>query len=248
MVRPRLVLGVDLLAPARAGVPDDDGRLRAVLGEDLHEHRGEAEDRVRRKAGRGRDRLGQREERPVDERVAVDEEELVGAVGHRLGTLRIPSPCFRRRRYLPRRRNIDARKRDMSLTYTCNFCGETIDRERPVRDLNGNGERSARLLADRVRRPLPRRPRGRLLEPDPRGDSPARRAAAGRDPDGDATRRSRRGGASTGRWTRRRDRRRARLSPQRPSGPGRCPGPYARVMRVTVTAPRGASAAISSQR
>jgi hypothetical protein len=87
-VRPRgalrLVVRGDLLAPGEPGVPHHDGRHRAVVREDLHEHRGEAEDRVGRLAlGRG-DRLRQGEERPVGERVAVDQEELAGgvAVGH----------------------------------------------------------------------------------------------------------------------------------------------------------------------
>ena len=31
----------------------------------------------------------------------------------------------------------------MSLIYTCNFCGETIDHNTPYVTLNGNGERSA---------------------------------------------------------------------------------------------------------
>jgi hypothetical protein len=79
--RPRRARGLvvlgDLLAPRGARVPDHERRLRPVLGEQLHEHRGEPEDRVRREAGGRRDRLGQREERPVGERVAVDEEELV---------------------------------------------------------------------------------------------------------------------------------------------------------------------------
>jgi hypothetical protein len=43
-----LVLFVLGLAPGHAGVPDHEGRLDAVLGDDLHEHRGEAEDRVGR--------------------------------------------------------------------------------------------------------------------------------------------------------------------------------------------------------
>src|SRR5439155_7894397 len=71
----------DLLAPRRAGVPDDDRRLGPVLGQQLHEHRGEAEDRVGREAGGRGDRLGQREERAVGKRVAVDQEELVMPVG-----------------------------------------------------------------------------------------------------------------------------------------------------------------------
>ncbi len=73
----RLVVGVDLLAAGVARVPDHDRRLRAVVGEDLHEHRGEPEDRVRRLAGRGRDRLREREERAVGKAVAVDQKELV---------------------------------------------------------------------------------------------------------------------------------------------------------------------------
>jgi hypothetical protein len=31
----------------------------------------------------------------------------------------------------------------MSLTYTCNFCGETIGHDHPYVTLNGSGERSA---------------------------------------------------------------------------------------------------------
>jgi hypothetical protein len=60
-------------------VPDDHGRLRPVVGQDLHEHRREPEDRVRGHAGRGRDRLGEREESPVGEAVAVDQESSSGA-------------------------------------------------------------------------------------------------------------------------------------------------------------------------
>jgi hypothetical protein len=30
----------------------------------------------------------------------------------------------------------------MSIIYTCNFCGETIDRDAPLVTLNGNGDRS----------------------------------------------------------------------------------------------------------
>ena len=74
----RLVLVIDLLAARHTGVPDDQRRVRPVLRDDLHEHRGEAEDRVRWLPLGGRDRLGQREERAVDEAVAVDQEELRG--------------------------------------------------------------------------------------------------------------------------------------------------------------------------
>ena len=74
---------VVLLAPGQPAVPDHDGRSGAVLGEDLHQHRGEAEDRVRRLAARGGDGLGQREEGPVGEAVPVDQEDLAGrCVGH----------------------------------------------------------------------------------------------------------------------------------------------------------------------
>ena len=73
-----LVVRVHGLTPRVPGVPHDDGRLGAVVGEDLHQHRGEAEDRVGRHPGRGGDRLGQREEGPVGQAVAVDQEELVG--------------------------------------------------------------------------------------------------------------------------------------------------------------------------
>jgi hypothetical protein len=70
-----LVLGVHLSAAGAAGVPRHDRRLHAVVGDDLHEHRREAEDRVRRDARRGRDRLGQCEEGSVDEARAVDQEQ-----------------------------------------------------------------------------------------------------------------------------------------------------------------------------
>ena len=48
--------------------------------EDLDEHAREPEDRVVVLPLGGRDRLGQREERPIDEAVAVDQKKLV--VGH----------------------------------------------------------------------------------------------------------------------------------------------------------------------
>ncbi len=73
----RLVVGIDLLAARVPRVPDHDGRLRSVVGEDLHEHRREPEDRVRRLSGRGRDRFREREERSVREAVAVDQKELI---------------------------------------------------------------------------------------------------------------------------------------------------------------------------
>ena len=89
-----LVLGEQLVAPRAAGVPGDDGRTHAVLGDDLHEHRGEAEDRVRRHAGRRGDRLGQREERAVDEARAVDQEQppIAARAGAR-GRLRRVCSC-----------------------------------------------------------------------------------------------------------------------------------------------------------
>ena len=45
-----------------------------ALGQDLYEHRREAEDRVRRLPRRGRDRLRQRVERAVRKAVPVDQE------------------------------------------------------------------------------------------------------------------------------------------------------------------------------
>ena len=76
----RLVVGADVLAAGHAGVPDHDRRHLAVVGEDLHEHRREAEDRVRRASVRGRDRLWKREERAVRQRVPVDQEQLARCV------------------------------------------------------------------------------------------------------------------------------------------------------------------------
>ena len=80
-----LVVGRDLLAARHPGVPDHHGRHLAVVGEDLHEHRGEAEDRVRGSPVGGGDRLRQREERAVGERVAVDQEQLARRVSVGLG-------------------------------------------------------------------------------------------------------------------------------------------------------------------
>ncbi len=82
----RLVRLVGDLAPGPAGVPGDDHRRRIVLGDDLRQHRGEPVDRVRRPPVGGRHVLGQGEERPVGEAVAVDQEELgLGALGLLLG-------------------------------------------------------------------------------------------------------------------------------------------------------------------
>ena len=88
----RLVVGRDLLAPGQARVPDDDRRHLAVVGEDLHEHRREAEDRVGGPPVRRRDGFREREERAERERVPVDQEQLarrvsVGGSGHRRATL-----------------------------------------------------------------------------------------------------------------------------------------------------------------
>ena len=68
----RLVVGVYLLAARRSRIPHHQRRLRPVIGEDLDQHGGEPEDRVRRHSGRGGDRFGQGEERPVGKAVAVD--------------------------------------------------------------------------------------------------------------------------------------------------------------------------------
>src|SRR3954463_851136 len=72
----RLVVRGDLLTAGHAGVPYDDRRNLTVVREDLHQHAREAEDRVRGLAVGGADRLGQREERPVGERVPVDQKQL----------------------------------------------------------------------------------------------------------------------------------------------------------------------------
>ena len=108
-----LVLRVDLLAAGRPGVPHHDGRLRPVVGEDLHEHRRESEDRVGREPRRRRDRLGQGEERPVHERVAVDEVELVGTRRHRAvdpsGSSYVPSSNDPARRRAEHAGDVDGR-------------------------------------------------------------------------------------------------------------------------------------------
>ena len=72
----RLVLGVDVLSARPALVPGDDHRPRAEVDQQLGHHRRESVDRIRRPPVSGRDRLGQGEERPVGERVPVDQEQL----------------------------------------------------------------------------------------------------------------------------------------------------------------------------
>ena len=82
-----LVLLVDLLAARHAGVPDHQRGLHAVLGDDLHEHRGEAEDGIRGLPLRGSDRLGQRKKRAINEAVPVDQEQFLGRLRRHRSTL-----------------------------------------------------------------------------------------------------------------------------------------------------------------
>jgi hypothetical protein len=80
---PGLVLLVGLEPSGHARVPGHQRRLRPVLGEQLHEHRREAEDRVGGESPGRRDRLREREEGAVHEAVPVDQEQLAGLlVGH----------------------------------------------------------------------------------------------------------------------------------------------------------------------
>jgi hypothetical protein len=65
----------------RSRVPRDGDAARLVVGEELEEHVGEAEERVRRLAVGGLQLLREREERAVREVVPVDEEELCIACG-----------------------------------------------------------------------------------------------------------------------------------------------------------------------
>ena len=78
-----LVLRVDLLAVHRSRVPRDGDAARLVVGQELEEHVGEAEERVRRLTVGGLQLLREREERAVREVVPVDEEEL-GVAGGRV--------------------------------------------------------------------------------------------------------------------------------------------------------------------
>ena len=81
-VRAGLALGlvglVGELAARPPGVPADHHGRGVVVDQHLGEHRGEPVDRVGRPPVVRGDRLGQGEERPVGERVAVDQEELAG--------------------------------------------------------------------------------------------------------------------------------------------------------------------------
>ena len=76
----RLVLGVHLVAKRRrGGVERDHDVVGMLITDDLHEHRGEPVHRVRHRAGRRRQVGGQCVERPVRERVTVEQEELHAA-------------------------------------------------------------------------------------------------------------------------------------------------------------------------
>ena len=86
-----LVVGVQLRASRAAGVPHDRRGTYAVVADDLHEHGGEAEDRVGRDAPGGCDRLRQREEGAVHEAGAIDQEQPPLA-GRRSGRRRA-RPC-----------------------------------------------------------------------------------------------------------------------------------------------------------
>ena len=79
-------------------VPGDGDALRPVVGEQLEEHVREAEQRVRREALARRQLLREREEGPVGEVVAVDEEEL-GLARGRVVELQL-GPGERLRRHL----------------------------------------------------------------------------------------------------------------------------------------------------
>ncbi len=85
-VGPRFALGlvevVGDLATGHPRVPGDDDPLRVVLVDDFHQHRGEPVDRIGRPPVAGPDRLRQREEGAVGERVTVDQEELGGIGAH----------------------------------------------------------------------------------------------------------------------------------------------------------------------
>ena len=76
-----LVLGRHLRPVHGTRVPCDRDAPRPVVGEELEEHVREAEQRVRDEPLGRRELLGQREERPVGEVVAVHEEELGVAGG-----------------------------------------------------------------------------------------------------------------------------------------------------------------------
>ena len=79
---PRLVLAVLAVAGGRARrVEDHRPAPRPAAGEDLPKHRREAVDGVRRPAGGGRQAGGQGVVRPVEEGVAVDQDQAVGR-GH----------------------------------------------------------------------------------------------------------------------------------------------------------------------
>jgi hypothetical protein len=71
----------DLVAMDRPRVPGDGDALRPVVRQQLEEHVGEAEQRVRRKALARGQLLRQREEGPVGQVVAVHEEQLGVARG-----------------------------------------------------------------------------------------------------------------------------------------------------------------------
>ncbi len=103
----RLVGLVRLIATRHSRVPGRDQARRLVLDDDFPQHRGEPVDRVRRPPVGGRDRLRQREERPVGERVPVEEKELV-ALSRRVG-------CHRQPLYEARQSAFSFRRRGMGV-------------------------------------------------------------------------------------------------------------------------------------
>ena len=71
-----LVLGVHLKPHGRrAHVEGHDDQVGSLLSQELDQHRREPVDRVRDLTGAGRERRRKREERPVREAVAVEQEE-----------------------------------------------------------------------------------------------------------------------------------------------------------------------------
>ncbi len=220
-----LVVGRQLLAAGHPRVPDDDRRHRTVVREDLHEHRGESEDRVGRPPVGGGDRLGKREERPIGQGVAVDQEELAGraAVVSRHGPQGYPRrvvgrPCaamIAERLRHDAERSLRVRLRPIGLAHG----------EPPPRGPNDRHAlpRDPRVHADRARHVERADPHGRREQRRPgrpagrdrfgarrgrrsrrrRGPARARRAAAdrgrGRDPAGRRHRRRDARGAGPGR-------------------------------------------------
>ena len=151
----RLVLRVELVAVrAAAGrVERDRDVVGLLVGHDLREHRREAVDRVRDRAGLGREVGREREERPVRERVAVEQEQL----GHRRHAMTTE-------RQIPGVQMLQWRIGDVVVTSVTELDDGVIPGTAVLRGRHARGDPGRRLAPAAVRR---RRRQHPVADPGP---------------------------------------------------------------------------------